>query len=93
MTSQIQFRQFSDVSPNRSVCKARKRAIFNVEYLGDVLMKSCKTLDYDYFDYNLSFWVKIKPGPISLHLTFELAIKVAQKVSSTLILMGRYNQS
>ncbi len=31
----------------------RKRAIFNVEYLGDVLMKSCKTLDYDYLDYNL----------------------------------------
>ena len=33
----------------------RKRAIFNVEYLGDVLMKSCKTLDYDYLDYNLLF--------------------------------------
>ena len=33
----------------------RKRAIFNVEYLGDVSMKSCKTLDYDYLDYNLLF--------------------------------------
>ena len=33
----------------------RKRAIFNVEYLGEVLMKSCKTLDYDYLDYNLFF--------------------------------------
>ena len=35
--------------------RRRKRAIFNVEYLGDVLMKSCKTLDYDYFDYHLLF--------------------------------------
>ena len=50
----------------------RKRAIFNVEYLGDVLMKSCKILDYDYLDCNLLFSVKIKPGPISLHLTFKL---------------------
>ena len=52
--------------------RRRKRAIFNVEYLGVVLMKSCKTLDYDYFDYNLLFWVKIKPGPILLHLTFKV---------------------
>ena len=51
--------------------RPRKRAIFNVEYIGDVVMKSCKTLDYDYFDYNLLFRVKIKPGPISLHLTFK----------------------
>ena len=51
--------------------RRRKRAIFNVKYLGDVLMKSCKTLDYDYFDYDLFFKVKIKPGPISLHLTFN----------------------
>ena len=36
------------------VCR-RKRAIFKVEYLGDVLMKSCKTLDYDYLDYDLLF--------------------------------------
>ena len=38
--------------------RRRKRVIFNVEYLGDVLMKSCKTLDYDYLDYNLLSKVK-----------------------------------
>lgn len=35
--------------------KRRKRAVFKVEYLGDVLTKSCKTLDYDYLDYYLLF--------------------------------------
>ena len=33
----------------------RKMAIFNIEYLGDDLMKSCKTFDYDYLVYNLLF--------------------------------------
>ena len=62
--------------------RRRKRAIFNVEYLGDVLMKSRKTLDYDYFDYNLSFWVKIKPGPISLHLTFKVSTERRAKIDN-----------
>lgn len=34
--------------------RRRKRAVFKVEYLGDVLTKSCETLDYDYLDYYLS---------------------------------------
>ena len=28
--------------------RRKKRAVFKVEYLGDILTKSCKTLDYDY---------------------------------------------
>ena len=67
----IQFRQFLTFPWTVPFVMRRKRAIFNVKYLGDVLMTSCKTLDYDYFDYNLLFWVKIKPGPLSLHLTFK----------------------
>ena len=35
--------------------RRRKRTVFEVEYLGDVLTKSCKTLDYDYLDYYLLF--------------------------------------
>ena len=30
--------------------RRRKRAVFKVEYLDDILTKSCKTLDYDYLD-------------------------------------------
>ena len=30
--------------------KRRKIAVFKVEYLGRFLIKSCKTLDYDYLD-------------------------------------------
>ena len=33
----------------------RKMAIFNIEYLGNDLMKSCKTFDHDYLVYNLLF--------------------------------------
>ena len=70
----FQFRQFSDVSTNRSIVRRTKRAICKVEYLGDVLKKSCKTLYYDYLDYHLLFQLKIKLGPISLHLTFKILL-------------------
>ena len=78
----IQFRQFSDVSTNRSVCKAKKKGYFKSEYLGDGLTKSCKTLDYDYLDYYLLFQLKIKLGPISLHLTFNYIKQVGSKLNN-----------